>query len=99
MIPARDAPLHEAAAMRVDEERRPLDTIGQVQPARHLAVRPGQRQVALVLQGHRALAEKRADPVGRGAHLRDRSDRAVGRDEAPILQQFAGSDQFRVDPG
>ena len=99
MVPGRDAALHEAAAMREDEQRRPLDIVRQIEPARHLAVRAGQRQVALVVQRHRAFAEKGADAVGRGAHLSDRGDGAVGRDEALFLQQLAGGDEFGIDPG
>ncbi len=69
MIPARQAALHEAAAMRINDQRRVLDAVRQVEPARHLAVRAGERQVALALQGHGSFAEEGADPVGRRAHL------------------------------
>ena len=53
--------------MGIDDQRRTLDAVGQVQAARNLPVRPGQRQVTLVVELNRTLAEKRADAILRGA--------------------------------
>ena len=97
-IPRGQATLHEAAAMGVDQQRRPLGIVGQVEAARHLAVRTRQREIALTLERHRAFAEKCADPVLRGAHLGERRLSAVGGNQAVALQQGPGRQQLRIDP-
>jgi hypothetical protein len=98
MVPARDAALHKSAAMGIDEQGRAIDVVRQIKPARHLAMRTGQGEVALALQGHRAFAEKAADAIGRGADLGKRCLGAVGCNQTLLLQQSSGGNQLRIDP-
>jgi hypothetical protein len=83
--------------MRIDQQRRLIGAVGQIETARHLTVRPRHCKVALTGERYRAFAEEGADPVDRGAHLGKRGLRAVGGDEAAFLQQPAGSNQLGID--
>ena len=49
-IPARDTALHKPAAVRIDEQWRPLGIVRQIEAARHLSVRTRQAQIPLALQ-------------------------------------------------
>ena len=98
-VPARQAALHEPAAMRVDHQRRPFGIVRQIEAAGHLPMGPRQAQIPLPLQRDGSFAEKRSDAIDCGAHLRKRRLRAVRRDEAAALQQLPRSDELGIDPG
>ena len=90
--------MHKAAAMGVDEERRARRRVRQIEPARHLAVRPRQTKILLTLKRHRPFAEKDADPILGGADLDERRFGAVGDDQTAALQQRLRRRNFGVDP-
>jgi hypothetical protein len=70
-VPARQAPLHEAAPVGVDEQRWPLHAVRRVEAARHLTMRSGRERPRLRASGTEPSAEKGADPVDAGARLED----------------------------
>src|SRR5215470_14466258 len=98
MVPARQAALNKGAAMGVDDQSRTLDVIREVQSAGHLALRAGQRQIALVPQGDRTLAKKCTDPVLGGAHLCDRCDGTIGCNQTAALQEPACGYKLGIGP-
>ena len=76
--------------MRIDQQRRLIGAVGQIETARHLTVRPRQGNVALTGERYRAFAEEGADPVHRCPYVRERGLCTVGCDKAVLLQQPAG---------
>src|SRR6516164_203325 len=70
-VPARQAALHKAAAVRIDQQGRLVSIVWQIEAARHLTVRPRERQIALA---------GGTEPSPRNAPMRSVAARTSARD-------------------